>query len=423
MIRYRTEDFSGSGIRDAASVMAYEVFTLGNSDILTTLSSGILKGRGEISAKLADFEDELTRNGFIDDMSFDDARVFFQDVLSEIHSITGQEVRYALWLADMDTVMDFYGSQLQNEYDADAYETGKVVLSDLGKDGALYGYSDMPVSLPAQLYLIPNEDRTWTAGLFYEHPGSNAVKLLTEEDYPAQLFYSRTDLNNSLVFECESCQDRESLIQSMNWLGQCGYMPLELWSFDASNPMPPELIQIFDRAADRRHEKLLAAIEELEDAQREVADEPGCYYHVTLLKQVPTIQKEGLIPQIGDRSKDFGEEEAAVYLFPSQEHMTDALENWLGEWFDSHYGPDEPLAFLKVKLPDTIQVYDSDAEFEKLCKTVIPPNCISFYDECWNQLPDLRSTLSLDDKIYKASTVATAAVPQSKHEKYLEEQR
>ena len=423
MIRYRTEDFSGSGIRDAASVMAYEVLILGNPDILTTLSSGILKERGEISAKLANLAGELTRNGFIDDMSFDDAQAFFQNVLKEIHSITGQEIRYALWLSDIDTVMDHYGPHLQNEYDADAYETGNVILSDLGQDGALYGYTDLPEVLPAELYLFSNEDRTWSAGLFYEPPDCDAVKLLTEQDYPAQLFYSRTDLNGSLVFERELCQNREDLLQSLNWLGQCGYMPLELWSFDASSPMAPELIQIFERAADRRQEKLLAAVEELEDNLRADADEPGCYYHVTLLNQVPAIQRDGLIPQIGERSKDYGEHEPAIYLFPSQEHMIDALENWLGEWFDSHYGPEKPLAILKVKLPDTILAYDSDVEFEMLCKTVIPPNCISFYDESWNQLPDLRSTLSLDAQIHQASSISAAAFQQPKHEKQPEEQR
>ena len=49
LVRYRTEAFSGTGERDAAEVMAFETFTLGNVDILQTLAEGPLKGRGEIT--------------------------------------------------------------------------------------------------------------------------------------------------------------------------------------------------------------------------------------------------------------------------------------------------------------------------------------------------------------------------------------
>ena len=41
-IGFRSEEVFGDGYRDAASVMAHEVFELGNSDILETLTSSFL---------------------------------------------------------------------------------------------------------------------------------------------------------------------------------------------------------------------------------------------------------------------------------------------------------------------------------------------------------------------------------------------
>lgn len=41
MFGYRTEQLYGEGYRDAAEIMAHEVFELGNTDILDTLSETI----------------------------------------------------------------------------------------------------------------------------------------------------------------------------------------------------------------------------------------------------------------------------------------------------------------------------------------------------------------------------------------------
>ena len=43
-IGIRTEQLFGEGYRNVAEVMAHEVFILGNTDILDTLSSTIFKG-------------------------------------------------------------------------------------------------------------------------------------------------------------------------------------------------------------------------------------------------------------------------------------------------------------------------------------------------------------------------------------------
>lgn len=266
-IRYRTEAFSGQQYRDAAEVMAFETFEMGNVDILETLSNGILKDSEDISRQCVEFIDEFERNGFIDDFSAEDGVNFYKNVLSEIRRVTGHDIKYALWLADLDTVKNFYGKNMMFEDDYDAYEVGQVVLSELGYDGTLYGYTDFPEPI-----------------------------FLKEKTY----------------------------------------------------------------------------------------------FHVTLMENVPSILEHGLVPQIGERAEEFGETEPAIYLFPSKDDMNNALYNWLGEWYNDNYGEDCELAILHIRLGKNVPVFQTEAEYERICKVVIPPEAISFYDELGNELPRKR---------------------------------
>lgn len=153
LVRYRTEAFSGTGERDAASVMAFETLELGNTDILETLCNSNVLRDPHLVGMCQGLIRELEDNGFIDDMSFDDGIAFYREVLEDIEKQTGHAIKYALWLADKETVTDrrWYGRDMADDYDFESYVVGPVVLSELGFDGTLYGYTELPVSLEAQL--------------------------------------------------------------------------------------------------------------------------------------------------------------------------------------------------------------------------------------------------------------------------------
>lgn len=143
MLRYRTESFSGTGSRDAAEVMAFETFELGNTDIPEYLCSHQLKG-SSIAPALETITKELDDNGFVDDMSWEEKVDFFREVLEDLSKVTGVNIIHALWLADPNTVLNFYGKDLTPDSYIDAYEPGPVILTDLGYDGTLYGYDHEP---------------------------------------------------------------------------------------------------------------------------------------------------------------------------------------------------------------------------------------------------------------------------------------
>lgn len=132
-----------------------------------------------------------------------------------------------------------------------------------------------------------------------------------------------------------------------------------------------------------------------------------CYFHVTLMENVPSIQINGLIPSIGDRSQEFGETEAVSFLFPSEEDMENALSNWLGDWYVCNYGDDCALAILHIHLPHDFPVFDNGSGFEFISKTTIPPECISFFDEEGNKIATQPHDCSLENMIQSARLLSS----------------
>lgn len=158
-IRYRTETCYGSGERDAVSVMVYETYELGNTDILNNLENHLLKNNTVLRNQCIDLLEEMINNGFVENYGEKEWREFYQKVLEAIQKETGIHVKYVLWLADKETVMDSsegYGSYVESEEDIDAYEIGPVVLSELGYDGTLYGYEEYPEPIQNLDIIIEN---------------------------------------------------------------------------------------------------------------------------------------------------------------------------------------------------------------------------------------------------------------------------
>lgn len=154
-IGYRTEHMYGEGYRDAAEVMNHEVFNLQNTDILNTLSSTILKHTvyEEKLKHLSDVIEEKVEddeiNALCDDIFGDEAIgiAYFKEIINEINSITGRQIKYVLWLCDsIDDVKKEYETLPNDQFTSfDLYEKSDIILSDLGKGGKLYGYEHNPI--------------------------------------------------------------------------------------------------------------------------------------------------------------------------------------------------------------------------------------------------------------------------------------
>lgn len=96
-------------------------------------------------------------------------------------------------------------------------------------------------------------------------------------------------------------------------------------------------------------------------------------YHITKTSDLVSIMKEGLVPQIGDRSELAKEQEPMVYMFKSLDDAIDGVCNWLGDEMG-----DEELSLLEVSLCGVS--YTSIVEWEMMSRNVISPKNLKVID-------------------------------------------
>lgn len=72
-------------------------------------------------------------------------------------------------------------------------------------------------------------------------------------------------------------------------------------------------------------------------------------WHVTPSKNIPSIRKHGIVPQIGQNSQDWGETEHLVHVFYNRDNMEDAIANWpMASWGEED---EVPLTAIEITLP------------------------------------------------------------------------
>jgi len=132
---YRTETAYGSGVRDLREILDFEIIELGNVDIPATIVKNFpMKNNFE----------RMLLNHFVEEpetysrkQKYDIVKLCQWIILRKY-----PKAKYALWLADKDAVKTYYGG---TEEDIDEYETEyDIPISDLGNEGKLYLYSEIP---------------------------------------------------------------------------------------------------------------------------------------------------------------------------------------------------------------------------------------------------------------------------------------
>jgi hypothetical protein len=74
-------------------------------------------------------------------------------------------------------------------------------------------------------------------------------------------------------------------------------------------------------------------------------------YHFTPTSNLPKIQKEGLIPSIGERSKNCEESVPTLFFFDSLDAAIDGFTNWLENEFEE----ETELTLLTIEIsPSTV---------------------------------------------------------------------
>lgn len=170
-ILFRTESYSGSGVRNIEDVIEYKMSELRNKDIPRYVLEHYDIGQAlrlDLQAILRD--DPAGEYPFLGDgaghgvCDMKDLQDLVSRMIDELSAGLGQNtedgrrvndmrLRYALWLAPLRAVSEHY---VRGDGSAQAYSTAsrtlynpeRVVLSDLGDEGVLLAFADEPQPLP-----------------------------------------------------------------------------------------------------------------------------------------------------------------------------------------------------------------------------------------------------------------------------------
>ena len=136
-VGFRVNNLFGDGIKEPLEVIVYEIYDLGNTDVLNTLANTLFKDT-EFGCRLQSFC-QVVEIGCEEKT----IEIFVHKLIREVETKLGKELKSVLWLCD--TVQDLVDSyEVQEDSVFSEYEDGFVVLSDLGKQGKLFGYEGEP---------------------------------------------------------------------------------------------------------------------------------------------------------------------------------------------------------------------------------------------------------------------------------------
>lgn len=125
------------------------------------------------------------------------------------------------------------------------------------------------------IYLIPTGDRAYKACIAATAPSPSAIFMVAEGTYPAELWWSRHDLNLCRQWCSEVCQNREALITLLDELGSCGHNVETLWDYEDSTSTNDALTQLFDDCYERKRETITAAFDKaMEELERRGGEDP-----------------------------------------------------------------------------------------------------------------------------------------------------
>ena len=116
-----------------------------------------------------------------------------------------------------------------------------------------------------KVYLIGKEDGFWSAVVDERAPNDKAVEFVAEGTYPVQVYYSRTDINGSGVYEMDECASREDLVRSLNFIGECGAVVRSLWDYDINKTLSENVWAIFEKGLATREKIAQEWVDDLMD--------------------------------------------------------------------------------------------------------------------------------------------------------------
>jgi hypothetical protein len=131
------------------------------------------------------------------------------------------------------------------------------------------------------IYLLPAEDATYISCISDDAPSADAIFLVKEGSYPTEAWHKRHDLNMDSLLMTDCIENRNALIEYLDFQGQCRNEIVRLWGFYTYDSSLVQLHRLFDRCLERKIELITEemmeaceSIEGCEDIGFEIISEP-----------------------------------------------------------------------------------------------------------------------------------------------------
>lgn len=136
-----------------------------------------------------------------------------------------------------------------------------------------------------KVYLIPDEDSTYVSCVSTDAPSDDAIFLVEEGTYPVEAWHERHDLNMDRLLMREEINNRDELIQYLDFIGAGRHALLNLWDYDINVDASDELLHLFDVCYKRMAELICA---DMMDACEGI-DSDNCDYDNVDAPVIPAV--------------------------------------------------------------------------------------------------------------------------------------
>lgn len=143
-IMYRTEEYSGSRVRDIIKIMQFEIFELGNKDILD-MCYIYNKSYPDMFSDSTMTKINVVAQNYFTIKDENEQRIFCEEIIQDINRYTHRNYKYGLWLTKKNIVLNKY--VIEDESLIEKYQISNFALSNLGNHTFLFLYEDMPKPL------------------------------------------------------------------------------------------------------------------------------------------------------------------------------------------------------------------------------------------------------------------------------------
>ena len=248
-------------------------------------------------------------------------------------------------------------SQLKSEIASTLAHEIQHAVDDYKSDNAVYSGSNISPAKDMQGYLkLPYEvnarfqEATMDIAKFIAMPKNDGSKT-SQSDLPALIRYAFEKNRLDKIYEKNQKEYKRLLTRAYKF-------------FDAEMKAPKKATPIPQNIAKRALAWILG--KQTKEINESVA------YHVTPTRNLRSIMKNGLRPQIGDRSGQLDGEVEGIFLFPSLGDVEAAVSSWLGDEFDE----DDELSLLAVDITGLEDNIVQGADYETIVNTTISPDRI-----------------------------------------------